>query len=226
MPETVIEAAAALAAGRTSAVALVEDALARIADPAGEGGRAFMMVHGDAARATAAAMDSLRKAGRAPSPYAGIPISVKDLYDEAGVTSRSGSVVLNGAAPAKADAPTVQRLRRAAGEGGCTKRAAVAPRRLCRDWAHQYGGIRLFRTWRESALRHAKKPLGSRNGPLARWVFFRRRCGGGGWHGLYRAWHRYGRFLPHSGCALRCCWLEAHGKACADYGHFAAIAFP
>ncbi|MFN9092855.1 MAG: amidase family protein, partial [Alphaproteobacteria bacterium] len=113
MPKPVIEAAAALAAGRTSAVALVDAALARIADPAGEGSRAFMMVHGDAARATAAAMDSLRKAGRAPSPYAGIPISVKDLYDEAGDTSRSGSIVLNVGSPAKADVPSVQRLRRA-----------------------------------------------------------------------------------------------------------------
>ncbi|MFM7416188.1 MAG: amidase family protein, partial [Alphaproteobacteria bacterium] len=113
MPKTVIEAAAALAAGRTSSAALVEEALARIADPAGEGSRAFMTVHGEAARATAAAMDSLRKAGRAPSAYAGIPISVKDLYDEAGITSRSGSVVLKGSAPAKLDASTVQRLRRA-----------------------------------------------------------------------------------------------------------------
>jgi hypothetical protein len=113
MPTTVIEAAAALAAGRTSATALVEAALARIADPAGEGARAFMVVHAETARATANAMDALRKAGRAPSPYAGIPISVKDLYGEAGITSRSGSVVLKGSAPAAVDAPTVQRLRRA-----------------------------------------------------------------------------------------------------------------
>ncbi|MCA3315285.1 MAG: amidase, partial [Roseomonas sp.] len=113
MPRTVIEAAAALAAGRTSSTALVEEALARIADPAGEGARAFMVVHAETARATANAMDALRKAGRAPSPYAGIPISVKDLYDEAGITSRSGSVVLKGRAPAAMDAPTVQRLRRA-----------------------------------------------------------------------------------------------------------------
>lgn len=113
MPNTVLEAAAALAAGRTTSAALVEEALARIADPAGEGSRAFMVVHEETARATASAMDALRKAGRAPSPYAGIPISVKDLYDEAGVTSRSGSVVLKGSALAKLDAPTVQRLRRA-----------------------------------------------------------------------------------------------------------------
>ena len=55
MPKTVLEAAAALAAGRTTSAALTEEALARIADPAGEGSRAFMVVHHDAARATAGA---------------------------------------------------------------------------------------------------------------------------------------------------------------------------
>ncbi|MBR0674423.1 amidase, partial [Neoroseomonas soli] len=58
-------------------------------------------------------MDALRAAGRAPSPFAGIPISIKDLYDEAGVTTRSGSVARNGAPAAKATAPSVQRLIRA-----------------------------------------------------------------------------------------------------------------
>ncbi len=111
--KTIAAAAAALAAGRTTAAALTEAALDRIADPAGEGARAFITVHAQTARATAAAMDALRAAGRAPSPYAGIPISIKDLYDEAGVTTRSGSVVLKGAPAAKATAPSVQRLIRA-----------------------------------------------------------------------------------------------------------------
>jgi aspartyl-tRNA(Asn)/glutamyl-tRNA(Gln) amidotransferase subunit A len=61
MPKTVFEAAAALAAGRTTSAALVEEALARIADPAGEGSRAFMVVHHEAARANATAMDTLRQ---------------------------------------------------------------------------------------------------------------------------------------------------------------------
>jgi len=113
MPVTLVEAAAALAAGRVTAAALTEAALARIADPEGEGHRAFVAVHGEGARASAAAMDALRAAGRAPSAYAGIPISIKDLYDEVGVTTTSGSVVLQGAPPAKATAPSVQRLIRA-----------------------------------------------------------------------------------------------------------------
>ena len=110
---TIAEAAADLAAGRTTARALVEDALARIADPAGEGSRAFLTVHAESARRTAEAMDALRAAGRAPSPYAGIPISVKDLYDEAGQVSRGGSRALAAAAPAAATAPAVARLERA-----------------------------------------------------------------------------------------------------------------
>jgi aspartyl-tRNA(Asn)/glutamyl-tRNA(Gln) amidotransferase subunit A len=110
---TIAEAAAALAAGRTTSVALVEEALSRIADPAGEGARAFMVVHAESARAAARAMDALRAAGRAPSPWAGIPISIKDLYDEAGQVTRGGSVALEGAAPATATAPSVARLERA-----------------------------------------------------------------------------------------------------------------
>ncbi len=111
--QTIAEAARDLAAGRTSAVRLVEQALARIADPAGEGARAFVQVQADAALAAARAMDALRQAGRAPSPWAGIPISIKDLYDQRGVVTRGGSVALKDAAPAAATAPSVARLEKA-----------------------------------------------------------------------------------------------------------------
>jgi len=111
--KTIAAATAALAAGRTTAAALTEAALARIAEPGGEGARTFITVHADTARAAAAAMDALRAAGRAPSAFAGIPISIKDLYDEAGVTTRAGSVALKGAPAARATAPSVQRLIRA-----------------------------------------------------------------------------------------------------------------
>lgn len=111
--KTIAAAAAALAAGHTTAAALTDAALARIAEPGGEGARTFITVHADTARAAAAAMDALRAAGRAPSAFAGIPISIKDLYDEAGVTTRAGSVALKGAPAARATAPSVQRLIRA-----------------------------------------------------------------------------------------------------------------
>jgi aspartyl-tRNA(Asn)/glutamyl-tRNA(Gln) amidotransferase subunit A len=108
----IADAAAALASGRISAEALVDAALDRVADPAGEGKRAFTAVHAAAARAEARAMDALRHIGRAPSPWAGIPITVKDLFDERGHPTPAGSVVLRDAPAAAQDAPVVARLRR------------------------------------------------------------------------------------------------------------------
>src|SRR3954471_22297811 len=108
----IADAAAALAAGRISAASLVDAALDRIADPSGEGKRAFTAVHAGAARAEAKAIDALRHHGRAPSPWAGIPIAVKDLFDERGHPTPAGSAVLKDAPPATADAPVVRRLRR------------------------------------------------------------------------------------------------------------------
>jgi aspartyl-tRNA(Asn)/glutamyl-tRNA(Gln) amidotransferase subunit A len=103
-----------LEAGRTSARQLVEACLAKIADPAGEGARAFIHVDRDAARVAAEAMDGLRKANAAPSRFAGIPVSIKDLFDIKGQVTRAGSRALEeDASPAEQDAPVVARLRRA-----------------------------------------------------------------------------------------------------------------
>jgi aspartyl-tRNA(Asn)/glutamyl-tRNA(Gln) amidotransferase subunit A len=115
MPDhpTLASLAADLETGRTTARKLVEECLARIADPAGEGARTFIHVDRDAALAAADAMDHLRKANAAPSPYAGIPVSIKDLFDIKGQVTRAGSRALEDSAPAEADAPVVARLRRA-----------------------------------------------------------------------------------------------------------------
>lgn len=102
-----------LAAGRATSRSLVEDCLARTQDEAGEGARVFIAVNADGARAAADAMDKLRTARAPLSPYAGIPISIKDLFDIAGQVTRAGSVVLSDVAPATADAVAVARLRRA-----------------------------------------------------------------------------------------------------------------
>jgi aspartyl-tRNA(Asn)/glutamyl-tRNA(Gln) amidotransferase subunit A len=102
-----------LEAGRTSARQLVEDCLARIADPAGEGQRTFIGVDREAALQAADAMDRLRKANAAPSRFAGIPVSIKDLFDIRGQVTRAGSRALEDSAPAERDAPAVARLRRA-----------------------------------------------------------------------------------------------------------------
>src|ERR1700742_4795803 len=102
-----------LESGRTSARKLVEDCIVKIADPSGEGQRTFIHVDKDAAIAAADAMDRLRKAKAAPSRFAGIPISIKDLFDIKGQVTRAGSRALDDSPPAEADAPVVARLRRA-----------------------------------------------------------------------------------------------------------------
>lgn len=105
--------AADLAAGRTTSRALVDTALDRIADPSGQGAVVFTEVDADNARAAADAHDRLRAAGTVLSPLAGIPVSVKDLFDVAGQVTRAGSRVLDGAPAAQTDAVAVARLKRA-----------------------------------------------------------------------------------------------------------------
>ena len=102
-----------LESGRTTARKLVDECIARIADPAGEGQRVFMHVDKDAAIEAAEAMDRLRKAKAAPTRFAGIPVSIKDLFDIKGQVTRAGSRALEDSAPAQADATVVARLRRA-----------------------------------------------------------------------------------------------------------------
>jgi aspartyl-tRNA(Asn)/glutamyl-tRNA(Gln) amidotransferase subunit A len=115
MPDlpTLASLAADLEAGRTSARALVEACLAKIADTDGEGARAFIHVESEAAIVAAEAMDCLRKANAAPSRFAGIPVAVKDLFDIKGQITRAGSRALDDSPPAEADAPVVARLRSA-----------------------------------------------------------------------------------------------------------------
>jgi aspartyl-tRNA(Asn)/glutamyl-tRNA(Gln) amidotransferase subunit A len=110
---TLDQLAADLAAGRITSRQLTEDCLARIADPAGQGGKAFIAVDPDKALTVADAQDRLRKANAAPSRYAGIPLSVKDLFDIAGEVTKAGSKIFVGNQPAAADAPSMARLRQA-----------------------------------------------------------------------------------------------------------------
>ena len=86
----------------------------------------------------------LRKANAAPSRYAGIPVSIKDLFDIKGQVTRAGSRALDDSAPA---------------DGRCTCGGAAACGRLCRDRPHQHDRVRLFRHRHQSALRHAERRL-------------------------------------------------------------------
>ncbi|WIW48446.1 amidase [Bradyrhizobium sp. 62B] len=115
MPDfpTLAKLAEDLESGRTTSRQLVEACIARIADPSGEGRRTFLHVDKDAALAAADAMDGLRKVKAAPSRYAGIPVSIKDLFDIKGQVTRAGSRALDDSPPAEQDAATVARLRKA-----------------------------------------------------------------------------------------------------------------
>src|SRR5260370_3868870 len=100
-------------AGGGKSRGLVEQCLARIADQSGEGGRVFLKVHAADALAAADFYDRRRAHGAAPSPFAGIPVSIKDLFDIAGDVTTAGSVALRDAESAGRDAPAVARPRAA-----------------------------------------------------------------------------------------------------------------
>ena len=85
---------------------IIEQCLARIAAPEGEGRRTFLKVHAEQARAAADFHDTMRRNGAAASPFAGIPVSIKDLFDIAGDTTTAGSMALRDAPPAKRETRT------------------------------------------------------------------------------------------------------------------------
>ena len=114
LPKVTLERLAAdLAAGKVTARQLAEESLARIADPHGEGARAF--IHHDATRVMhdADLQDKARREGHAASPYAGIPYAIKDLFDVDGEVTTAGSKFLADAMPAKADSVAVANMRAA-----------------------------------------------------------------------------------------------------------------
>jgi aspartyl-tRNA(Asn)/glutamyl-tRNA(Gln) amidotransferase subunit A len=86
----IAEAAARLASGETSSVALVERALAE-AELHNERLVGFVELTPESAVAEAQALDAERAAGELRGPLHGIPISVKDVIHVAGVPTRCGS---------------------------------------------------------------------------------------------------------------------------------------
>ncbi len=102
------EIAASVAAKKVSARAVVEAALARIADR-NSVLNAFTNVTAARALARADAVD----AGRAGGALAGVPFAVKNLFDVAGLPTRAGSAINRERAPAGRDAALVRRLEAA-----------------------------------------------------------------------------------------------------------------
>jgi len=104
--------AAAVAAGETSARAVTEQALDRIAagNPAIN---AFTRILSQRALAEADAVDAGIARGDNPGPLAGVPYGVKDLFDIAGLPTTAGAAMRRSSPVASVDAVAVQRMTRA-----------------------------------------------------------------------------------------------------------------
>ncbi|MCU1491388.1 MAG: amidase [Acidimicrobiaceae bacterium] len=104
---TVAEAIVALEEGRTTTRQLVEDSIEAARAHAKLG--AVVALDEDAVRAEAEVLDAERRAGRARGALHGIPLTVKDIIDVAGLPTRAGSLAYDDLP--KVDAASVARLR-------------------------------------------------------------------------------------------------------------------
>ncbi len=111
--KTLLEISEDLARGKASARSLLFEAIERIDLAEGEGAKTFLAVHRERAHLEADYSDQLRAKGQPRSALEGIPISLKDLFDEGGEVTRAGSTALEGTAPALQDCPVAARLRAA-----------------------------------------------------------------------------------------------------------------
>jgi 1-carboxybiuret hydrolase len=107
-----LDIARAVTGGKTTAGAVVDAALARIAahNPVLN---AFTDVTAERARRRAAALDASRAKGEALGPLAGVPFAVKNLFDVTGLPTRAGSKINRDRPPAVRDAPLIERLEAA-----------------------------------------------------------------------------------------------------------------
>jgi aspartyl-tRNA(Asn)/glutamyl-tRNA(Gln) amidotransferase subunit A len=112
MPSDLLATRQRILSGEWTASRAVDDAVARAQSPAGRD--AFVFPRLDEARADAARFDR-ETALAAHRPLAGLPFSVKDLFDVEGQVTAAGSTVLVDHPPATADCPAVARLRAAGG---------------------------------------------------------------------------------------------------------------
>jgi aspartyl-tRNA(Asn)/glutamyl-tRNA(Gln) amidotransferase subunit A len=104
--------AAAVRSGRVSAVAVTEACLDRLGSERSTKINAYATVARDAALAAAHAIDEKRAAGSALGPLAGVPVSVKDIVNTAGIRTMWGSRMMETNVP-DADAVAVARLKAA-----------------------------------------------------------------------------------------------------------------
>lgn len=108
---TACELVALLREGAVSAREVVDAHLDRIATVDGDL-NAVVTVAAEQARADAAAVDAIRARGRELPPLAGLPLTIKDSFETAGLRTTSGSEQYADHVPAT-DAVAVERLRKA-----------------------------------------------------------------------------------------------------------------
>jgi len=110
---TIRHTSMALATRTVSAAELLDASLTAIDADQVRGGATYTHVDREAAREAASASDAFRDRGYVPSELAGVPVSVKDLFDVKGQVTTAGSRILCGEPPAVRDAAAVARLRQA-----------------------------------------------------------------------------------------------------------------
>jgi aspartyl-tRNA(Asn)/glutamyl-tRNA(Gln) amidotransferase subunit A len=108
---TVVDIAADIASGKTSAVEVLEQHLARITERESEI-HAFNLVTTEQARATAQQVDADIRAGKPVGPLAGVPVALKDNMCTRGIETTCSSKILEGWKPPY-DATVVTRLQQA-----------------------------------------------------------------------------------------------------------------
>ena len=110
-PDDLTAARDRIVGSQADAASLLEASLQAAESPACH--HVFLRRFDTGARAQAAAVDVVHRAGGPLPALAGLAVSVKDLFDVEGQPTTGGSVVMGDAPAATADAAAVARLRRA-----------------------------------------------------------------------------------------------------------------
>jgi aspartyl-tRNA(Asn)/glutamyl-tRNA(Gln) amidotransferase subunit A len=111
--DTIKQAQRALQSNQITSQQLVEQCFGAIEVPNGQGANVFTKVYKQQAISQSKAVDEARLRGNGVAPFAGIPITIKDLFDVNGDVTTAGSIVLKNTGAAEKDAVIVERLKQA-----------------------------------------------------------------------------------------------------------------